>query len=66
MRTVRLPSTTCIQAGIGRSPNVWRASSNGNVSTDCLRTVTMSNCSTRYDGTSTRLPLTSKWPCVTS
>ena len=60
---------TALQEGLGRHPELWgrvavtstgSRRSNGNVSTDCFRTVTMSNCSTRYDGTSTRLPLTSK------
>src|SRR6516165_2313299 len=43
-----------------------QATTNGVSSADFSRTCTMSCSVTRYDGMSTILPLTWKWPCLTS
>ena len=54
------------QAGTMRSPWVSRATMNGVISRLFSRTSMMSWASTWYDGMSTFLPLTRKWPCTTS
>ena len=57
---------TCSQAGTTRSPWVSRATMNGVISRDFSRTSMMSWAETWYDGMSTFLPLTRKWPWTTS
>ena len=58
--------TTSIQPGTMRSPKVSRATMNGVISSDFSRTSITSYCVTWNDGMSTFLPLTRKWPWLTS
>jgi hypothetical protein len=57
---------TSIQPGTIRSPKVSRATMNGVISRDFWRTSMTSYCETWNDGMSTFLPLTRKWPWLTS